>query len=175
MNQKGFIHVYTGNGKGKTTAALGLAFRAMGNQMKTYIGQFMKGQYYSELTSAKQSSPWITIEQYGDEKMICKDVFDLNDAKLASDGLQKVSAVLMSRTYQIVVLDEVLTAIHFNLLLKNLVLDLMKSKPANIELILTGRNAPQDIIDEADLVTEMKEIKHYFNTLGIHARAGIEK
>jgi len=138
---KGYAQVYTGNCKGKTTAALGLAFRAMGSGFKTYIGQFMKGQQYGELESARMVKPYITIEQYGR-----KDLIHVQDPPLSED-------------VQIVSVDSIL--------------DLVKTRPDKVEIVLTGRHAPQEVIDAVDLVTEMVEVKHYF-TKGVGARKGIE-
>lgn len=172
---KGYIQVYTGNGKGKTTAALGLAFRAMGHGMKTYIGQFMKGQRYGELESAGMVPPYITIEQYGRGQFIhVKPSPDREDIDSARSGMTKATGVLLSGDYNIVVLDEILTANHFGLISTDDILSLMKDKPSATELVLTGRYAPREVIDAADLVTEMVEVKHYYQK-GVPARAGIER
>ncbi len=172
---KGFVHVYTGNGKGKTTAALGLAFRAMGNKARTYVGQFMKGQSYSELKAAKMVQPYITFEQYGKETFIHitsppKDE-DICDAQ---KGLAKAKKVMLSGKFSIIILDEIITANYFQLVSVKDMLDLIEQKPDGVELIFTGRYAPAALVDAADLVTEMKEVKHYF-AKGISARDGIER
>jgi len=172
---KGFVHVYTGNGKGKTTAALGLAFRAMGHKTRTYVGQFMKGQSYGELEAAKMVQPYITFEQYGKETFIHiasppKDK-DIRDAQI---GLTKAKKAMLSGKFSIVVLDEIITANHFRLVSVKDMLDFIDQKPDGVELIFTGRYAPAVLVDAADLVTEMKEIKHYF-AKGIGAREGIER
>ncbi|MFH1538554.1 MAG: cob(I)yrinic acid a,c-diamide adenosyltransferase [bacterium] len=172
--KKGYVQVYTGDGKGKTTAALGLAFRAMGAGMRTYIGQFMKGVHYGELDSAKAAAPHITIEQYGSKKFVCLGEKDPKEVERAKKGLEKIRKAMSSGEYDIVVLDEACTALHFGLIEVSEVLELLKARPKNIELILTGRGAPQEIIDAADLVTEMKKIKHYYQK-DVPARAGIEK
>jgi cob(I)alamin adenosyltransferase len=172
--RKGYVQVYTGNAKGKTTAALGLAFRAMGSGMKTYIGQFMKGQHYGELDAAKMVQPYITIEQYGKESFIhVQDPPCEEDVKIAQDGLDKARAAMLSGEYEIIIFDEIITAHFFNLITLDDMYDIISSKPENVEIVFTGRYAPQELIDKADLVTEMKEIKHYYRE-GVSARTGIE-
>jgi cob(I)alamin adenosyltransferase len=171
---KGYIQVYTGNGKGKTTAALGLAFRAMGGGLKTYIGQFMKGRAYSELNAAKIMSVYITIEQYGKKDfMRVKEHPDPEDVKIAQAGMVKAQKAMLSHKYDIIVLDEINTAHFFHLITLNEMLDFIKAKPDGVELIFTGRYAPQEVIDAADLVTEMVEVKHYYKK-GTNSRQGIE-
>jgi cob(I)alamin adenosyltransferase len=172
---KGYIQVYTGNGKGKTTAALGLAFRAIGCGLKTYIGQFMKGQKCSELDSAKIVSEYIIIDQYGQTGFTrAKDHPSAADLKNAKAGLVKAREAMLSGKYDIIVLDEINTAHFFKLLTVAEMLELVKTKPDGVELIFTGRYAPQELIDAADLVTEMVEIKHYYRK-GIASRKGIEE
>jgi len=171
----GYIQVYTGNGKGKTTAALGLAFRAAGHGMKTYIGQFLKGQHYGELTAAEKLSPLIRIERFGREGFLhITEGPDDEDIRRAREGLQKCREAMLSGKYQIIVLDEVNTAVLLKVLTVQDVLDLLIEKPESVELVLTGRGAPQAVIDRADLVTEMKDVKHYYDR-GVKAREGIEK
>ena len=172
---KGYVQVYTGNCKGKTTAALGLAFRAMGRGLKTYIGQFMKGQQYGELEAAKLVKPYITIEQYGKEGFIhVKNPPEREDVRMAQKGLAKARKAMLAGDYDIVIFDEIITAHCFHLVSIDNMLDLIKNKPDNVEIVLTGRYAPQELIDAADLVTEMLEIKHYY-TKGVAARDGIER
>ncbi len=172
--KKGYIQVYTGNGKGKTTAALGLALRAAGRNMKVYIGQFMKGQEYGELDAInKYLSDWITIEQYGTPKFVVGKPSE-EDVKMAHEGLKKAEDAMLSGRYDIVILDEVNVSIYLKTLSLDEVLRFIDKKPESVELILTGRYAPQELIDRADLVTEMKEVKHYY-TKGVIAREGIEK
>jgi cob(I)alamin adenosyltransferase len=171
---KGYVQVYTGNGKGKTTAALGLAFRAYGSGLKTYIGQFMKGQQYGELEATKKLAGYITMEQYGKMDFTrVKSTPDPADLKMAQDGLAKAKAAMLSGKYSILILDEINTAHFFHLITVEEMLQFIKDKPDGVELIFTGRYAPQELIDAADLVTEMKEIKHYFNK-GTTSRRGIE-
>lgn len=172
---RGYIQVYTGNGKGKTSAALGLALRAAGHGLKTFFGQFLKGQDYGELTSLKSLSSFITIEQFGRKGFIhVTEDPDKEDIVKAREGLEKCLRMMQSGGYQIIVLDEINVAVHFNLFAEKDILDFLDKKPEGIEIILTGRYAPQSFIDRADLVTEMEEIKHPFQK-GIKARPGIEK
>ncbi len=172
---KGYIQIYTGNGKGKTTAVLGLAFRAMGYGLKTYIGQFMKYYKYGELKSAEMVAPYITIEQYGSGKLIhVENTPNKEDIDSARNGLRKATDALLSRDYTIIALDEILTACYFKLVTVDEILSILDSKPSGVELIMTGRYAPQKLINAADLVTEMVEVKHYYQK-GILAREGIER
>jgi cob(I)alamin adenosyltransferase len=171
---KGYVQVYTGNGKGKTTAALGLAFRALGYGLKTYIGQFMKGQKCSELDAATVVSDYITIEQYGKTGFISdKEHPDAQQMRNAKAGLVKAQKAMLSGKYDIIVLDEINTAHFFHLITVEEMLELVKKKPDGVELVFTGRYAPQELIEAADLVTEMVEVKHYYNK-GILSRKGIE-
>ncbi len=173
--EKGYAQVYTGNCKGKTTAALGLAFRAMGSGLKTYIGQFMKGQQYGELESARMVKPYITIEQYGRKDLVHVKYPPLQqDVDMAADGLSRARKAMLTGDYDIVVFDEILTAHGFHLVSLDSILDLVRTRPDNVEIVLTGRHAPQEVIDAVDLVTEMVEIKHYY-ARGIIARKGIER
>lgn len=173
--KKGYVQVYTGNCKGKTTAALGLAFRAMGRGLKTYVGQFMKGQKYAELKSAEMCRPYITIEQYGKDTLIHVKKPPLEeDVQMAREGLAKLRKAMLSGEYDIIVFDEINTAHYFNLITTEEMLEVIRSKPDGVEIIFTGRYAPQEVIDAADLVTEMVEIKHYYEK-GVPARDGIER
>jgi len=172
---KGYVQVYTGNGKGKTTAALGLAFRAMGRGLKTYIGQFMKGQLYGELHAAEMTDNHITIEQYGKDTFIhIKNPPAAEDVLMAQAGLAKARQAMFSKQYSIVVLDEICTAHFFHLITTGEMLEMIDQKPDGVELIFTGRYAPKELLDKANLVTEMTEIKHYYPQ-GITARDGIER
>jgi len=167
----GYVHVYTGNGKGKTTAALGLALRAICAGKKIYIGQFIKGMHYSELDAVKYL-PNLVIEQYGRGCFIRGKPTE-EDIKLARNGLKRAREVLNNQTFDIVILDEINVAIFYKLLDVVEVLELITNRPRNVELILTGRYAPKQIIEMADLVTEMVEVKHYYRQ-GVPARKGIE-
>ncbi|GAB6273371.1 MAG: cob(I)yrinic acid a,c-diamide adenosyltransferase [Peptococcaceae bacterium] len=172
--EKGYVQVYTGNGKGKTTAALGLAFRAMGRGLKTYIGQFMKGQFYAELKSATIVQPYITIEQYGRKDVHVQKPPSKEDIQLAQEGLSKARKAMLSGNYDLIIFDEINTAYFYQLISLNDMLDLITGKPDGVEIVFTGRYAPPEIVDQADLVTEMVEVKHYFQK-GVYARDGIER
>ena len=169
----GLVQVYTGDGKGKTTAALGLALRAAGHGLRTYIGQFMKGQDYGELEAIKRLSPLITIEQFGQPGFVHVKQATPKDVALAHAGLERVRQALHSGEYDIVVMDEINVALFFELLTVDEVLSVIEGRPPGVELVLTGRRVPKEIIAHADLVTEMREIKHPFQR-GITARRGIE-
>ena len=172
---KGYVQVYTGNCKGKTTAALGLAFRAMGHGLKTYIGQFIKKHPYGEVESAKMVSPYITIEQYGRGAFIhVSETLSPEDIEFAEKGIARATAAMLSGEYNIIILDEILTACHFKLFSSSVILNIISQKPYGVELVLTGRYAPADIMEAADLVTEMTEVKHYYRK-GVPARTGIER
>ncbi len=172
---RGYIQVYTGNGKGKTTAALGLALRAAGHGMRTYFGQFLKGQHYGELEAVAKLAPLILIERFGREGFLhITEGPDDEDLRRAAEGLRKCRAAMLSGKFQIVVLDEINTAVLLKVLTDREILDFLDAKPGGVELVLTGRGASQAVIDRADLVTEMKDIKHYFDR-GVRARDGIEK
>jgi cob(I)alamin adenosyltransferase len=172
--EKGFIQVYTGNGKGKSTAAIGQAVRAAGFKLKTYIAQFMKEFPYSELNSLKYLNEWITIAQFGGDDFVYKkqlpDEKEITKAKL---GLNSALEKMQSTKFDIIILDEIIVAIYFKLFTTDDVLEFIKQKPENVELILTGRYCPDELIEAADLVTEMKEVKHYYQK-GITSRKGIE-
>jgi cob(I)alamin adenosyltransferase len=172
---RGFVQVYTGNCKGKTTAALGLALRGLGHGLKTYMGQFMKGQHYGELEAVKMMQPYITIEQYGRSSWVhVQNPASEEDRLMAKQGLEKSREAMLSGEYDIIVLDEINTANYFKLISLEEMLELILAKPDGIELVFTGRHAPPELIMEADLVTEMTEVKHYFRK-GIQARDGIER
>jgi len=173
MREKAYIQIYTGNGKGKTTAAIGLAIRAAGNGLRVYIGQFMKGQPYGELKYLN-SIPEILVEQYGDMLCIHRDDVTQKHMDMAKAGLEKAGKALTSGDYDIVILDEINTAVWFGLVTEDAVLEFLRNRPHNVEIILTGRYAPKVFIDYADLVSEMKEIKHYYQK-GVLARDGIER
>lgn len=172
--KKGFIQVYTGNGKGKTTAAIGQAVRAAGAGMRSYIIQFMKEYPYSELNSLEYLSGSITIEQNGGDDFVYKRELPSEEEKTAAlNALKKAEELMLKGSYDIVILDEILVAVYFKLLGTDDIVSFIKKKPESVELILTGRYAPEEIIELADLVTEMKEIKHYYSK-GITSRKGIE-
>jgi len=172
--KQGFVQIYTGNGKGKSTAALGQAVRAAGFGLKTYIAQFMKEYPYNELNSLKQLSEWITIEQFGgDEFVYKKELPGEEELAKAKKGLQTAREKMLSGEYDIIILDEAIVATYFKLIETKDIVEFIKIKPENVELILTGRYCPEELIELADLVTEMKEVKHYYQK-GITSRKGIE-
>lgn len=172
--KQGFIQIYTGNGKGKSTAAIGQAVRAAGFGLKTYIAQFMKEYPYNELSSLKKLSEWIAIEQFGgDEFVYRKELPSKEELAKAKKGLQTAKEKMLSGDYDLIILDEAIVSIYFKLIESKDVVEFVKSKPENVELILTGRYCPEELIELADLVTEMKEVKHYYQK-GITSRSGIE-
>ncbi|WP_186430733.1 cob(I)yrinic acid a,c-diamide adenosyltransferase [Clostridium sp. BSD9I1] len=171
MSNKGYIQVYTGNGKGKTTAALGLTVRAVCSGKKVFMGQFVKGMKYSE-SKAVEYLPNFTIEQYGKNCFIYNEPTQ-DDIDRAVRGLKRCEEIITSGEYDIVILDEINIALFYKLFTVKEVVDILDKKLESTEIILTGRYAPQEIIDKADLVTEMAEIKHYYYK-GVKVRRGIE-
>ena len=169
---KGYIQVYTGNGKGKTTAAIGLSVRAVGAGKKVFFAQFVKGKVYSEVKAIQNLLPSITIKQYGLEFFIYKNPTQA-DIDKARKGFDEVSEIIASGRYDVVVLDEANIAIYYHLFTVEELIDVLKKKPQETEVIITGRYASFELIEFADLVTEMQEIKHYYQK-GIEAREGIE-
>jgi cob(I)alamin adenosyltransferase len=171
---KGFIQIYTGNGKGKTTAAIGQAIRAAGYGLKSFIIQFMKEYPYNELNSLKLLSEFITIEQYCGDDFVYKQLpAPPEEIEKARKALQRAIQIMNSGEYDLIILDEACVSIYFGLITTEDLLSIIRKKPDNIELILTGRYCPDELIAVADLVTEMKEIKHYY-TCGVLSRKGIE-
>ncbi len=166
------IQIYTGNGKGKTTAALGLALRAAGADLKVYIGQFVKGCHYSELNSLAKIKN-IKLEQFGRSCFI-KKAPSKKDKDLAKRGFKKIQKIIFERKYDVVILDEINIAVYFKLLDLREVLNLIKDTPRDTELVLTGRYAHPEILKVADLISEVKEVRHYYKK-GRTARKGIEK
>lgn len=171
--RRGYIQVYTGNGKGKTTAALGLALRAAGAGYRVFIAQFIKKAKCSEHKALERFKDQITIKQYGNG-LILKRAPDTSDLKTAERGLKEATRAIHSGAYDVVVLDEINVAVYYNLIPINSLLELIANRPEGLELVLTGRHADKRVIRKADLVTEMREIKHYKDK-GITARVGIEK
>ena len=171
--KKGYVQVYTGNGKGKTTAALGLALRAAGAGLKVRLIQFMKGQRYSELKALEQHKDQIEVIQTGGSKCVRKEDVTEKDREEAHRALDLAWRTFKNGNIDILILDEILVAHWFGLVTEADVLALIESRPAQMELILTGRGATDAIVAKADLVTEMKEIKHYYQQ-GVPARKGIE-
>ncbi len=172
---KGYVQVYTGDGKGKTTAALGLALRAAGHGLGTYIGQFLKGRPTGETKAARRLSPLLTIERFGRRGFVRLDGDpDREDIDRARRGLARCLKAMLSGRYRIIVLDEVNVAVDLGLIPERDVLAFLDRKPADVEVVLTGRFAPQAVVRRADLVTDMKERRHY-SKKGVRARTGIEK
>ncbi len=169
---RGYIQVYTGNGKGKTTAALGLSLRAAGAGKRIFFAQFIKGRRYSEVTAIEQFLPMVEIKQYGLDCFIEKEPTQA-DIDAAQSGLNEIKEIILSGKYDIIILDEANIALFYGLFSVQELIDVITQKPTKTEIIITGRYAPPELIEVADLVTEMKEIKHYFNK-GIEARIGIE-
>jgi len=169
----GCVHVYTGNGKGKTTAALGLALRAAGAGLKVYIAQFVKGAEYSELKALARLSDLITTKQYGLGFFVNREP-NKKDFRAAREGLKEVREIMCSGAYDVVILDEANIATYYDLFSVEDLLNVIRARPERVELVITGRMADPLVIEAADLVTEMKEIKHYYDN-GVRARIGIEK
>lgn len=168
----GFVHVYTGDGKGKTTAAFGLALRAAGAGKQVYIAQFVKSMIYSEVKTVDQFLPNITVKQYGLNCFLINTP-DNNDMEAARKGLEEVKQMVSSGEYDMVVLDEATIAVFYNLISSTELIDTIKGRNPRTEIVVTGRYASSDLIEIADLVTEMKEVKHYYRK-GIESRVGIE-
>jgi cob(I)alamin adenosyltransferase len=169
---KGYIQVYTGNGKGKTTAALGLSLRTAGSGKKVYIAQFIKGMHYSELGILSRIEN-ITVRQYGRGCFIYSEPTQ-EDREAALTGLTEIKEILRSGKYDVVVLDEANVALYYGLFGFDELKEALMNRAAHVEVVITGRYAPRELLDMADLITEMKEIKHYYAS-GVEARVGIEK
>jgi cob(I)alamin adenosyltransferase len=169
----GYTQIYTGNGKGKTTAALGLALRAVGAGLKVYFGQFIKSAEYNEIKALARFGDRITVAQYGRGCFIRGAPCDA-DIDMACSGLRALFDALTSEAYDLVIADEANVAFGYGLISEADLLALMDARPAAVELVLTGRGAPLAVVARADLVTEMQEIKHYYQQ-GVLARDGIEK
>ncbi len=168
----GYTQVYTGYGKGKTTAAFGLALRAAGAGLRVFIAQFAKSQAYSELKGFELFGDQIKVRQYGQGGFIRGKPTD-EDICAAQNGLKEARSAIESGAWDVVILDEANIATYFKLFAVEDLLEIIDSKPGSIELVITGRNADARVIERADLATEMKEIKHYYQK-GTPARKGIE-
>lgn len=169
---KGYIQVYTGNGKGKTTASIGLAVRAAGAGLNVFIGQFLKQGEYSEIKSLKMFQN-ITVEQYG-RGVFVKGKPSEKELAAGAAGYARICEILKKGNHDVVIVEEGNVAVSCGILSETDLLTLAALKPEHVELVITGRNAPPALIEKADLVTEMREIKHYFSK-GVFARTGIEK
>lgn len=168
----GYVHVYTGDGKGKTTAAFGLALRAAGAGLKVFIAQFVKSDEYGEIAALKRFSDLITSRRYGSGCWLYRDP-GIDDVLCAQNGMEEVRSIVSGGHYDMVILDEANIAIHYGLLPVDAFLSLIDIKPAGLELVITGRYAHPRLIERADLCTEMREVKHYYQR-GVLARKGIE-
>jgi cob(I)alamin adenosyltransferase len=172
----GCLQVYTGDGKGKTTAAFGMALRAAGHGLRVYIGQFMKGSTYGELKGSAALGGLVEVEQFGASACIpWRAVPDPEDAARAAAGLARCIDVMLAGDRAIGVLDEVTAAVHFRLIPLEALLDVVDRRPQGMELVCTGRWAPQELVERADLVTEMREVKHPYASCRLAARDGIER
>lgn len=170
---KGYVQVYTGNGKGKTTASFGLALRAAGAGKKVFIGQFVKGQIYSEVNAVEKFlSDYVTIKQYGLDCFITKEPKQ-EDIEAAKAGLKEMEEIIISGKYDLIIMEEANIAVYFKLFSIQELIDVINKKHEATEIIVTGRYAAPEMIERADLVTEMREIKHYYQK-GVQARLGIE-
>jgi cob(I)alamin adenosyltransferase len=170
--RQGYTQIYTGDGKGKTTAAFGLALRAAGAGLQVYVAQFIKSGVYSEIKALRCFADQIQVEQFGRGRF--KGPPAAEDLAAAQTGLERIKAILAAGDHCVVILDEANVAVGCGLLQAADLLDLMAAKPAHVELVITGRGADSRVMAKADLVTEMKAVKHYYEK-GIAARVGIEK
>jgi cob(I)alamin adenosyltransferase len=170
---KGYVQVYTGDGKGKTTAAIGLAIRALGAGWRVFIAQFLKSGEYSEHKALAQFSDQLTIKTYG-RNVFIKGEPEEEDRRLAQEAYQEVVDIVASGRYRLVILDEANVAVHYGLITVEQIFDLIDRRAEGVELLFTGRYAHARLIERADLVTEMRGVKHYFDR-GIKARVGVEK
>jgi cob(I)alamin adenosyltransferase len=170
---KGTVQVYTGNGKGKTTAALGQALRACGHGLRVVMIQFMKGsENYGEVMISGKV-PGFTLVQSGLPTFVEKGNPSEEDLRLAREGMDRARKAIADGTWDIVILDEINVAVDYGLVGVEEVLDLVRKRPAAMEMILTGRYAPEEFLEVADLVTEMREVKHHYAD-GQEMREGIE-
>ncbi|NIT36100.1 MAG: cob(I)yrinic acid a,c-diamide adenosyltransferase [candidate division Zixibacteria bacterium] len=173
LGARGTVQVYTGDGKGKTTAALGLALRAWGHGARVLVIQFMKGRInYGELEAARRLEGF-DVEQYGRESFVDRDEPAAEDVALAAEALARARQVAGANEYDLVILDEVNVAADYGLIKTEDILDLIAKKPPEMELVLTGRRPPAGFVEAADLVSEVQETKHHYR-IGIPARKGIE-
>lgn len=167
------IQVYTGDGKGKTTAALGQALRSLGHGMKVYMIQFMKGRTYGELVTAEACLPDFTIVMSGRDEFVRKGEPEDVDLRMAREGFELAKKVVEAGEHQMLILDEINVAVDYGLLPLEEVLDFLRSCPGDMEIVCTGRYAPDEFIEIADLVSDVREIKHPYRK-GVEMREGIE-
>lgn len=171
--KQGLIQVYTGDGKGKTTCALGLALRAVGQGLKAYMIQFMKGRPTGEAAAAARLAPDFTIRAFGRPGLVNLRSPAPEDLELVREGFNLARGIIKSGDHDLVILDEINLALTYSLLPLDEVLELLRRRPHWVEVVLTGRAAPPELIELADLVTEMRPVKHYYQA-GVPARRGIE-
>ncbi len=170
--EKGYVQLYTGNGKGKTTAAVGLAVRAAGAGKKVLFAQFMKSGDYSEIKALARFRDLITVEQYGLGRFI-RGKPSAEDVRAAREGLMKAGKAIGSGEYDVVILDEAAVACGIGLYGVRELLETIGMSRGGVEIVVTGRGAAPELLERADLVTEMREVKHYYSA-GVKAREGIE-
>lgn len=176
MLENGYIQIYTGDGKGKTTASLGLALRAIGHGWNVLMVQFAKGDqanYYGEIMSSSKLMPNLEVAQFGLDRVVYANNITIEDYKEARKGLEFVKKAIDSKKYQMIILDEINICIDLNMIKVSEIKETLINRPKNIEIVLTGRRAHPELISMAHLVTEMKPVKHYFEQ-GVMARQGIE-
>lgn len=172
--KEGYTHIYTGNGKGKTTAAIGLSIRAAGYGLRTYIACFMKDFPYSEFNIIKNFQDLISVEVFGNDDFVYRKEYPLgNELNAIRRGLEVTKELMLSGQYDIIILDEICVCHYFKIFTLEEIISFIKNKPSNVELVLTGRYCPEELFEYADLITEMKEVKHYYSK-GVNARRGIE-
>lgn len=172
LPEKGFVHIYTGNGKGKTTAAIGLGIRATGEGLKVYMIQFMKGRRYSEIDALENIKDF-TVIQFGRDEFVSKENPEQIDIDLARKGFEHAKEIIKNGEHDLIILDEINVAVDFKLVPLKDVLKLMDEKPEKVEIVLTGRYVHPDMVKQADLVSEILEIKHPYQN-GIQSRKGID-
>ncbi|MBN1577927.1 MAG: cob(I)yrinic acid a,c-diamide adenosyltransferase [Chitinispirillaceae bacterium] len=171
--ERGFLHIYTGDGKGKTTAALGLALRAAGAGKRVLFSQFLKNSICSEHRALERFEDRITVRCFGTGEFIREDI-KAEQIQRTKEGVEEVSRLMASDNFGLVILDEIVVALSLGVIAFDQVLLLIRKRPPGCEMVLTGRGASRQLIDVADLVTEMVEVKHYFRR-GFTAREGIER
>lgn len=168
----GLIQVYTGKGKGKTTAAFGLGLRASGAGLDVLMIQFLKDKVDSAIPQIKELDKFV-VENFGTKNLVSEENLDEKDVELVNEGFELAKDVILNKKHDLVILDEINVAVDFGLIEKESVLELLEKKPSEVEVVLTGRYCPDEFVEKADLVTNMQEVKHYFNK-GIEARRGID-
>lgn len=176
MLEHGYIQIYTGDGKGKTTASLGLALRAIGHGWKVLIIQFVKGDqanYYGETISSLKLMPNLEFKQYGLDRIVYSNNINIDDYKEARNGWNYAKEAVKSGKYQLIIMDEINVCADLGMIKISEIKETLLNRPKNMEIVLTGRRAHPELIAMAHLVTEMKPVKHYFDT-GVPARRGIE-